>query len=439
MADIMPEEQERKLDTDPSQSARQALSSLAAHMRVRIEATALIVVGLIALLPGLRTIPLVDRDEPRFARATVEMMERGEWLIPYFNCDFRFDKPPLTYWLMRIGYLTAGINEAGARIHSVVAAIATALLLYWYGRSWFGARVGLLAGFVFLTMLQTLLHGRGAVADMPMIFCVTVCQFELYNLLRAEGPWRRSFVLAYGAMALGFLAKGPIAVLVPVLSVVFYRILRGRRVQLRALRFLRGLILVAVLIGIWAIPALVATRGAFYQVGIGKHVIQRGLEAFNARKVIPAYYLPAAFFSLFPWIVFLPATLARIWQLWDDRRAWLLAWVLAPYVIFSFYATQLPHYVMPAFPAIALLVADTLPGATKWQQRRFDRAWSTGLTGLYLLGAAAIAALLFSAGNTASRQMGLGVFLLVAGLLAVAFFAPADGKDRLLPRCPSFR
>ena len=89
----------------------------------------LLVLALMLYLPGTATIPLMDRDEPRFAHATVEMMERDSWAIPYFNGAYRFDKPPLTYWWMRLHYALLGVNELSARLHSLLAVYGVALVV----------------------------------------------------------------------------------------------------------------------------------------------------------------------------------------------------------------------------------------------------------------------------------------------------------------------
>jgi 4-amino-4-deoxy-L-arabinose transferase-like glycosyltransferase len=96
----------------------------------------LTLLALLALLPGIWELPLMDRDEPRFAHATVEMKERGEWVVPYFNDEYRFDKPPLTYWWMRANFELFGINEFSARLHSVQSSWRIALVLFLFAGGW---------------------------------------------------------------------------------------------------------------------------------------------------------------------------------------------------------------------------------------------------------------------------------------------------------------
>ncbi|SKB06464.1 4-amino-4-deoxy-L-arabinose transferase [Prosthecobacter debontii] len=321
----------------------------------------LLVVTLALYLPGTGTIPLTDRDEPRFARATVEMMERGTWLVPYFNGEYRFDKPPLTYWWMRLHHELGGINEGMARLHSVVAVWLTAWIIASLGTRLHDRRAGLLSGIVWLTTLQVLVHGRLCVADMPLLLCLTLMGRALVELLwlspEPKRPWGRWFWVLYIALGMGFLAKGPLAWLVPAVALGLARWWGREKLPWRHLQCLSGLALALLIVAAWGIPALIETHGLFWKVGMGEHVVKRGTEVLNGRRFIPLIYYPlTSLISLFPWV-------GLAWPVWRFTRsrwrpvtAFLLGWLAAPYVIFSFYATQLPHYVMPAFPAAALLV-----------------------------------------------------------------------------------
>ena len=106
----------------------------------------LLVFVFLMLLPGTGTVPLLDRDEPRFATASREMAERADWIKPTFNGRDRFDKPALSYWLMRGGYAVFGQNELGARLPTVLCAAALVLAVWFFGARWFDPETGLLAG-----------------------------------------------------------------------------------------------------------------------------------------------------------------------------------------------------------------------------------------------------------------------------------------------------
>jgi 4-amino-4-deoxy-L-arabinose transferase-like glycosyltransferase len=334
-----------------------------------------VVAGLL-LMPGTPSLPLLDRDEPRFARAAVEMMERGEWIIPYFNDEYRFDKPVMTYWLMRGSYQLLGVNELGARFHSIVSTLLIALCAYAMGMRLFSRRAGLAAALGLLTCLQFLINGRSCVADMPMVLAVCLAMAAMYELLQRTGrpyPWHWFFVL-YGSLAFGFLVKGPIAWLVPGLSLVLLRWAFWRRpIPSGMLKAHLGIPLALLLTALWGVPALLETGGAFWDVGIQEHVLDRGARVWNGRLYSPLFYLATAFVSLFPWLPFADKGLAAIRGQWGFANAYLVSWLLAPYLVFTFYATQLPHYVMPGFPAFFLLLGQVVdvPAET----RGYGRAW----------------------------------------------------------------
>src|SRR5690348_13957892 len=123
-------------------------------------------------LSGNWILPLLDRDEPRFAEASREMLQRRDWLIPWFNGQYRFDKPPLIYWCQAAAYRLFGQNAFAARLPSVVFASATAVLLLLWGKRLGNTRAGFYAAVLLVTCLDVLMHARLAVADMPMVFFV---------------------------------------------------------------------------------------------------------------------------------------------------------------------------------------------------------------------------------------------------------------------------
>lgn len=355
----------------------QKLSAWLLEKRWRVFALYL-VLALALLGPGSGSLPLIDRDEPRFAGATREMMMRGEWVVPYFNGEFRFDKPILIYWLMRACIWMFGDNEWAVRFPSIVFAAATACLVFEWGRTLGRSGAGLLGGLIWLSCFQVLIHGRLAVADMPMIFFVALAQLALWRLLTGEpyrfGPW---FWGLWVGLGLGFLAKGPIALAVPLGTALLWRWALWRKpARWQQVQLVPGLAVMLAVMGLWGFPALVATGGLFWKVGMGEHVIARGTEAFNERSFVLFYYLLTAPLSLLPWLGCAGFAMDWLRREWSAASSFLLAWAIVPYLVFFFYSTQLPHYVMPAFPAMALLGALGL--MQLWQRRsvpRWTEAW----------------------------------------------------------------
>src|SRR5262249_17357259 len=173
---------------------------------------------------GTWSLPLIDRDEPRFAEASREMIERGNCIVPYFNNQPRLDKPPLTYWAQVASYHIFGENDFAARFPSAIAAALAALLIFLWGCRMGGEKLGWWAALIFTLSLQTFVHAKAAVADMWLVLFMTLANWAGYELLQRStlnqggavskplwAIWKSPFLVFYLALALGFLAKGPIA------------------------------------------------------------------------------------------------------------------------------------------------------------------------------------------------------------------------------------
>src|SRR5689334_15148119 len=139
---------------------------------------------------GTSSLPLIDRDEPRFAEASREMRERADYIVPYFNNQFRFDKPPLTYWFQVASYRVFGENDFAARFPTAVAAALIALVVFAWGRRIRDERAGWWAAIIFTLSLQTFVHGKAAVADMWLVLFVTLAHRGGWELLKANTEHR---------------------------------------------------------------------------------------------------------------------------------------------------------------------------------------------------------------------------------------------------------
>lgn len=382
-------------------------------------------VAILTLTGGTDVLPLIDRDEPRFARATIEMIGTEQWVIPYFNGEYRFDKPPLTYWWMRIHYNLLGVNEFAARLHSVLAGYFCALAIFGFGRKLFGIKPAFLAAFAWLTSLQVLIHSRMAVADMPMVLAVILVIWSAWEILtnsscKRFGFWYWVFWLS---MVLGFLAKGPIAFIVPVLSWLLYRFAFYRKpVPFGRLQFFSGSTFFLILIGLWGIPALIETKGAFWDVGIGEHIVKRGTAAFNSRISFPGYYLISSFLSLMPWAAFIWGGAVITFRNRDAQSAYLFSWLLSSFLIFSFYATQLPHYTLPSLAAFFLLLFR--PDRSGYKPGTGEKIFFWGIFSLYSTAALLPGILLLTEDIPEHliqvRGILAGAMLLLVALLSIA-------------------
>ena len=359
------------------------MSSLLAKLATRPQSSILLL-SLLLLLAGNWILPLTDRDETRFAEASREMLQRGDYVVPWFNGHWRFDKPILIYWCQSACYRLLGVNDFAARLPSVLFTAATAWLLVRWCRKVADAKTAFVAGAMFLAGLHVAIIGRVATADMAMVFFFVLAVWSGWELTR-PGPACRMlwWWVFYVALALGFLAKGPVAWL------AFGGILLGRLWGKGAFRLpltetVLGLGLTTVLTLLWGLPAQELTQGQYFKVGMGEHVIHRstgvndghglaGLLGFVA--LLPLYFV-TFFISFFPWSTRVPAALRRWWpQRSRDVLGWyLLLQALVVFTVFSCVRTKLPHYTLPAFPCVALWLALQMrseENSFAWFQKRF--------------------------------------------------------------------
>ena len=317
---------------------------------------------------GTWSLPLIDRDEPRFAEASREMLQRGDYFVPYFNNQPRFDKPPLTYWCQVGSFRVFGQNDFAARLPTAIAAALVAVLLLEWGTRLRDERAGWWAAIVFTLALQTFVHGKAAVADMWLVLFFMLAHRSGWGLL-FQNPQRRIFWwIFYISLAFGFLAKGPIA-WTPLLTVALAKSFLPEKPLNAQFRFGPGLALTLAIVCVWAVPALIRTHGDFFRIGIMHHVVGRSfsvMEGHGASSplmyvLLLPFFFVTVFASFFPWSIKLPALWTELRSNRDAADRFLITGTLIVFGIFTLVKTKLPHYTLPAFPLLALLLA-----------RRFD-------------------------------------------------------------------
>src|SRR5580698_8385058 len=235
------------------------MESIVRRLAARPESS-ILALGLVLLLAGNWIMPITDRDEARFAEASREMLQRGDYVLPWFNGQWRFDKPILIYWCQSFSYRLLGVNGFAARLPSALFTTATALLLVRWGRKIADAKTAFIAGAMFLMGLHVAIIGRVATADMAMVFFFTLAVWSGWELTRPENPSRKVWwLIFYVTLALGFLAKGPVAWL-PIGGMILGRALRKDSFRLPLLETLVGICLASALAALWGIPALEQTQ-----------------------------------------------------------------------------------------------------------------------------------------------------------------------------------
>ena len=307
--------------------------------------------------------PLFDTDEPRYAQAAKEMMQRGDWVLPTFNGQPRYAKPVMFYWLLIAAYKIFGVNEFAARFWSGVAAMVIALLLYFALRTIFGQESALAASLCWLTSIAALIFAHAAITDMVLVAFMTGAIIALWvGLVTNCTFW---FLLASVSMGFAVLTKGPVGVVLPLMVFAVSAIIHRPTVSV-PLRHLVAigigcLILFLATVLPWYVAVSIRTNGEFLRQFFLVENVSRYAQGSKLPLWVHLAYFPATAFVLaFPWSAFGIWMLSSLSGLTDEQKQWLTllkVWAILPVLVFSFSQTKNPQYVLLAVPALTSLGA----------------------------------------------------------------------------------
>ena len=373
---------------------------------------------------------LFDMDEALYATCAREMLDRGNWVVPWFNGTMFPEKPPLMFWTMIGGFELFGVNEWGTRFFSAVMGVGTALVAFHLGRILFNLRVGLWAGLITASTIIFTISARAATVDSALTFFTAlaflmfVIGWEKGSGVRDQGPGvvipksRLSnpqsripnpfplpyAIAAYACIGVAVLGKGPVGMLLPLAAMgLFLLAINGWQSFFRSAWWMRPFTMILVIAAV-AVPWYVAVGYLtdwewpkqfirdFCLRPFQKPILGHG-DASSLDRVLATlvsilyyfYYIPAVLVGFFPWSVFLgPTLLDTLRRLKEGKRAqgengkgsggkegreavravrWrdgvvlALCWFGTWFVLWTLVKTKLPHYLLPAYPALALLTA----------------------------------------------------------------------------------
>jgi 4-amino-4-deoxy-L-arabinose transferase-like glycosyltransferase len=347
-------------------------------------------VAFMAALPGALGLPPLDRDESRFAQASAQMLETGDFVTIRFQDTPRFKKPVGIYWLQAAAVKALSNVESreiwAFRVPSVLGAMLAAGACAWGAAGAFGSRAGLLAGVMFGSSFLLSTEADIAATDAALAGAVTLAMSALARLyLAARGrlsAGRRSKALLWAAVALSMLLKGPIGPMIVMLTLAALCAWDRRVAWLKSLGWGWGLIAVAVVIGPWAIAITVATDGAFWGAAVGGDLAPKLIGGQEGHGAPPLFYFALAPLMLFPAVLALPAGLLAGWRVRAEPGVrFALCWLLPAWLVFELTPTKLVHYTLPLYGALAWLMARALTEPLS-RTARWSGAALTAMAGL---------------------------------------------------------
>jgi 4-amino-4-deoxy-L-arabinose transferase-like glycosyltransferase len=346
----------------------------------------LALLGLILWLPGVLSLPPLDRDESRFAQASRQMVESGDVVDIRFGHVPRYKKPIGIYWLQAAATEIASMGRDDRiwtyRLPSLLGGIAAAWLTVWCALAVAGAEAAFLAGLLMLGSVLLTAEATIATTDAVLLACVLGVQGVLLRLYRAardpEAPKPRTRTVMWGWAAVGFgvLVKFPVVpgvALATLIGLTAWDWWERRRAApaegeaaaaepvwawLHSLRPIRGLLLVLLLILPWLIAITIQSQGAFFEESLGNDFAGKIAGGQESHGGWPGYFLLASALSFWPAILFvLPGIALGITRRAEPAVRFLLVWAAGWWLVVEAVPTKLPHYVLPAYPALAILAA----------------------------------------------------------------------------------
>ncbi len=311
----------------------------------------------LAFFVNLGGAPLFDRDEGAFSEATREMVENGNYVSTTLNGEPRYDKPILTYYVQAVGVALLGWNEWGLRLHSALAASLWVFFVWGFARRQWDETTGWAAGVLTATSLWVMVVGRAATADALLNLFLALSLFDLYRFWRTKqgGALFRVFLWA----GLGFLTKGPVAVVVPLAAAFLLALVRGQLSRyLRAIFNPVGWLIFFGVAAPWYAAVYARDGQAFIDGFFLRHNLNRFADTMEGHGGALYYYLIFGLLIVLPHTNLLLKTLGRVRQAAkDDLELFLWLWFGFVFLFFSVSSTQLPHYLLYGATPLFLLMA----------------------------------------------------------------------------------
>jgi len=316
------------------------------------------------LLFRLGAVPLLGPDEPRYARVAVEMQRSGDWVNPTLRGEAWLEKPALYYWLASAAFRVWGETEFAARLPAVAAGLLLVGTVAMLGARLYGAAAGLHAGFILATSLLAFAYGRAATMDMLVAAPITVAigLFALGLLGIAGGL---AIPVAWAAIGMACLAKGPLGLLLPGLVVSGYAAATRSWWPLQRLLLPVGLIVFALVAGPWYLLIFASQGRHFLDVFFLNHNLQRFTSTIHNHPGPILYYVPLLLGGLFPWSGLVLPGLAAARPRASRVDLFVILWFLLPFLFFSAAGSKLPGYILPCLAPLALLMGRTAAEMTQ--------------------------------------------------------------------------
>jgi len=320
----------------------------------------LIVLCLTLFFFQIGTRPIWDIDEGTHATTSKDMVLGGDWITPTFNGEPFYDKPILYNWIAALAFLAFGFTEFAARLPSAVLGSGCVLVTYLLGRKISGTILGFLSGAILATSFEFIVLSRAVVHDICLAFFITLALYLFYIGYQDEKHRRRNLLLFYAALGFAMLAKGPVGLAIPAMTIGLFLLYEKKLSFIREMQIGWGILIFLGVASPWYV--LISLKNPEYAAYF---FIKQNLGSFlssDTRHPGPFYYyIPVLFGGFFPWSCFLPLAIIyafrRQFTTIHNGVLFIIIWFSIVFIFFSAATSKLATYILPLFPAASILVA----------------------------------------------------------------------------------
>ena len=308
---------------------------------------------------------LFEPDEGRNAEIAREILLLKDWVTPHYDFIPRLDKPIFFFGLVALSYKLLGISEWAARLPSALAALACLCITYRFASSLFGRRAGLWSALILLSSMEFFALSRAVIMDMTLTCFISLALWSFCLAQRGGeiGAGKIQFLLMYVAMGIATLLKGPIGFLLPAAVIGVYLLLTKRWSLLRHMQIPLGIALLILTAAPWYLAAESRNPG-YLRYFLWEENVHRFTSTQFNRSGPWFYFIGVLAGGFFPWTVLLPATITDLGKrALKGEHLFLSLWVAIPLLFFSLSSSKLPHYILPIYPPLAIILAAVIAKA----------------------------------------------------------------------------
>ena len=418
----------------------------ASHLRV---IGVLAVLSLASFLPGFFQIPPVDRDEARFAQASKQMIETGDYVDIRFQDETRYKKPVGIYWLQMATVEiaeTLGVPRARTliglyRIPSLIGAIGAVLLTYWAALAFVSRRGALMAGAMMATSILLGVEARLAKTDAMLLLTAVAALGAMARAYLVEQGDRATAIpplaiaaIFWSAIAAGILVKGPVILMLVGFAIITLVGADRSAKWLWRLKPVIGVLWALALVMPWFVAILIRSGGSFFIESLGEDMFAKVVSGQETHGMPPGFYFVAFWATFFPGAMLAGLAAPAVWRARTEPGCkFLLAWIVPSWIAFELMPTKLPHYVLPLYPALAILIAGVVDSHSLSRH-----LWLVRGTIWWFIMMMAVALFLIALQIVVGQRLGLLTWSFAAATVIFSLFAwllyQVDGAEMSLMR-----